>query len=122
MPKITESLTIAGPSDHNLTIDGGGSYALFNVASGTTVAIAGLTIANGSVSGNGSRINDAGSLAVSDCVISNCYAVSGNGGGIYFDGTHGGTLAVSRCTFDADDADGMGGGIYTSATARRPLP
>jgi hypothetical protein len=125
---LTKNLTIKGPGAGELTISGkssniyGTPYSrVFEVAPATTVALSGLSICNGvgraSASsfggwdGYGGGILNRGTLTVSDCTVSNCYALN-EGGGIF----NYGTLTVSGCTVSGNrTADGAG--IYNSGTA-----
>ena len=47
---INKDLTITGPGAGSLTIDGNASSRIFNVGSGATVSISGLTLTNGNSS------------------------------------------------------------------------
>src|SRR5262249_26784286 len=55
LPPLTHSISIEGPGADQLTVrrDTGGYYRIFMVYTGPTVSIAGLTIANGFVYGDG---------------------------------------------------------------------
>ena len=112
--QITHAVTISGPGAERLSIDGNGTFRVFdNLTSG--VSISGFTITNGSAPGtNGGGIfNEGGNsatLRLSDC------AVSGNsadfGGGIF---NSNGTLTVDSCTISGNVAALSGGGISNSA-------
>jgi hypothetical protein len=125
---LTKNLTIKGPGAGELTISGkssniyGTPYSrVFEVAPATTVALSGLTISNGvgraSASsfggwdGYGGGILNLGTLTVSGCTVSDCYALN-EGGGIFNDGT----LTVSGCTVSGNRADD-GAGIWNWGTA-----
>jgi hypothetical protein len=107
---IAKSLSISGPGPDLLTVSGLGPDTYnsdFDVASGTTVSLSGLTITNGGLGG----LTNAGTLTLSNC------AVSGN---LFHGITNiGGTLTVRNCTISdnthqADDADFGGAGIATA--------
>ena len=117
---ITRSVTINGPGRANLTIDGNVASRAFSIeAPGATVAISGLTIANGRVgfqqTGGGIQ-NFNANLSLRDC------ALTGNaselGGAIYHHSNLGfsWTLTLLDCTLDGNAAGGVtgghGGGIY----------
>src|SRR5262245_9602451 len=111
---ITEDLAIDGPSASSITVSGGGTTRVFRLSGGTTdVTLVGLTVAHG-LAGRGAGIDHAGgSLAVSDCVFSDNWAVGGTGvtalGGGIFNGA-GSTLAVRDTTFTGNQAVGGDGG------------
>src|SRR5207244_12495534 len=66
--------------------DTGGSYRIFTVDSTATVAITGLTIANGvgpQPLQVGGGISNAGTLTVGNCTLTSNSAFEGGGGGIY---------------------------------------
>jgi hypothetical protein len=109
LPFLTHNISIEGPGPDLLTVSGLGEggplyFPIFQV--GATVAISGLTIANGADGdGYGGGIaNWPGSLTLSDCTV------TGNlGGGI---GNIVGSLTVNHCTItDNENDDGDGGGI-----------
>jgi parallel beta-helix repeat protein len=100
LPDLTHSININGPGANLLTVrrDTGGNYGIFRVSA--TVALSGLTIANGYFY-PGSGIYNQGSLTLSNCTV------SGNTfGGIYNQGS----LTLSNCTVSGN----IGGGIYNS--------
>jgi len=114
------NLTISGPGASSLTVQrstaaGTGLFRVFKINSGMTVAVSGMTITNGmegSIVGNGAGINNAGTLSLSDCVISGNNTGGGSsGGGIYTQGP----LTVTRCAINGNDA-GLGAGIRVSST------
>lgn len=88
------------------------------LASGATVEISCLTIANGHASANSGGIYNAGKLIVSDSTIAGCFAgaIDGAGGGIY----NAGRLTVSNSTIAGNSAGGSifgaGGGIFNSGS------
>jgi len=121
LPDLYHNISINGPGPNLLTVrrDTGGNYDIFTV--GATVAISGLTIANGFVSygGDGGGIFNYGQLTVSSYTISQNHARYG--GGIRNDGT----LTISNSTIAGNTAtgpggvgntEGLGGGIYNFGT------
>ncbi|HUJ10780.1 MAG TPA: choice-of-anchor Q domain-containing protein [Verrucomicrobiae bacterium] len=130
---ITNNATIIGPGADVLAVDGNAADRVFHVNNGVTVAISGLTITNGNVSGvrGGGITCENSTLTVSNCTISgnnaefgggmsidvstgtvaNC-SISGNmasyGAGIY---NYYSTLTVSNCAINGN-AGGAGGGFY----------
>lgn len=108
---IDRNLTINGPGANLLTVGRSASAAefrIFQVISGLTVNISGLTISSGRVSfDNGGGIYNDGNLTVTNSAISNNFATF-HGGGII----NGGNLTVTNSTFSGNySAGGNGGGI-----------
>ena len=124
LPSITKPLTIVGLGASQLTIDGSKVYsAMFTFTANATASISGLTIANSKSNldyNNGGGINNAGSLTVSDCVLSTNYAL--DGGGIYFDGEYGGTLTVNNSVFSGNRAKRAAASITPEAAGRTHSP
>jgi hypothetical protein len=65
---IAEDLTIAGPGASRITISANKASRNFDITASVTVAIAGLTIADGGRD-NGSGILNSGTLTVTDCAL-----------------------------------------------------
>src|SRR5439155_13131903 len=113
-PTITTDMTITGPAA-GVTVDGNNASRVFQIDSGTAsspaVALSGMTIANGVVSGDngGGILNNHGTLTLTNCTLSGNRAFFG--GGIYNDGSGGGnaSLTVANCTFSVNDGFGGGG-------------
>jgi hypothetical protein len=117
LPNLTHSISIEGPGPDQLTVrrDVGGFYRILTVASRTTVAIAGLTISNGTaVLGGG--IYNAGTLTLTNSTVSGNEGSSGggSGGGIY--NASGGTLTLTNSTVSWNGPTSVGGGIYNAGT------
>ena len=128
LPSLTENVTISGPGASKLAIDGGGpssNFSILSVPSGVTVALSGLTLADGNVNGSsglnpgsgGGGIDNLGTLTVTECIISGDTATAGDGGPYHppYGGDGGGinnlgTLTVNDCTISGDTATGTGGG------------
>ena len=113
--QITTAVAINGPGDTSLTVDGNGTFRVFdNLTSGATIA--GFTITNGSASGDngGGVFNEGGNsatLRLSDCTVSGNSADFG--GGIF---NLNGALIVNNCTISGNGAAFSGGGIANSAS------
>jgi Domain of unknown function (DUF4347)/FG-GAP-like repeat/FG-GAP repeat len=103
---ITSNVTITGTSANLLTVSGNQTFIVFNIASGSTVVMSGLTITNGNSSGYGGGIYNDGTLSLSNSILSGNSA-SYNGGGIY----NNGRLTLNSSTLSGNSAPG-GGGIY----------
>ena len=114
LPELTGDVEITGPGTEIITISGQSLYRPFFVSSGSTVTLAGLTIANGQSSlvgsgGTGGGLHNEGNLTVTDCVLSNNHAEF-DGGAIR---NFGGSLVVSQSTLSGNTAgeSGVGAGI-----------
>jgi hypothetical protein len=104
---ITKNLTIAGPGAEAIRVSGNHASRVFEIAATSTVAISGLTIADGEVSsGDGGGILNAGTLTVTDATISGNSA-SVEGGGI--DNELSGTLTVTNSRISGNTANNAGG-------------
>ena len=77
---VNKNVTITGPGASLLTVSGNLASRVFNIGSGVTAVISGLTVANGKVS------------------------ASASGGGIYIDA--GGTLTLTDSTLSGNSASG----------------
>ncbi len=98
--------TVTGPAA-GVTVSGGGNSGVFQIDSGVTASIAGLSIIDGN-SANGGGILDKGNLTVTDCNLSGNSAALGNGGGI----DNLGTLALNDSAVFGNSAS-YGGGIFS---------
>ena len=87
----SESVTIYdGSGQGPVTISGNNQSGAFQVDSGVTASISGLTITDGAtLVGNGAgdgSINDLGTLTLSDCTITNNPLATNTANGVYVDG------------------------------------
>ena len=112
---IDDNLTIDGLGANELSVSGDGSSEVFSVASGATVTISGLTIADGfASSGDGGGISNAGTLTLQSCTVTGNVAsglIYTYGGGIF----NTGNLTLQSCAVTGNVALGTyytyGGGI-----------
>jgi CSLREA domain-containing protein len=125
LPNLSSNITIDGPGADRLAVrrdtnfSGSLMYRIFTSSNGTptgpTVSLLGLTITNGRGPGNpsngGGVYNDHGVLRIERCRISGNTAT--NAAGVW---SVGGSTTVVDSTIDDNDADGLGGGIFNSAT------
>jgi hypothetical protein len=119
---VDKSVTIDGAGADVLAIDGNAGSRVFQIGSGETVTISGLTIRNGHDDNIGGGIDNEGgaALTITNSTLSANTAGSVNnpavaGGGIY----NSGTLTIVNSTFSANTAGGIsgaGGGIYNGGT------
>jgi predicted outer membrane repeat protein len=124
---VAHDLTIAGPGAGQLAVSGNHASRVFEIASGVTASISGLTIRDGTVGNDeaGGGIFTSGVLTISACdLVGN---TAGSGGGIFnafvYNGFNGSSsaLTVTGCTFSNNTAtgglfSGGGGGIFNDAT------
>jgi hypothetical protein len=115
---VSENLSIVGPGAAALSISGGGAGRIFDVDAGVTATISGLTLTGGMATDGGAVLN-AGSLTLSQDLLSNDTAQGVAGGGLFGDGggrggavvnQAGATLNVTFSTFSGDQALGSSGG------------
>jgi hypothetical protein len=96
---IDKDLTIAGPGADVITVSGNQASRVFDVAASVTVAIAGLTIADGNAGSNvGGGILSDGTLTVTDSTVARNFL-----SGIY----NYGTLALITSTIRGNPAAGV---------------
>lgn len=110
---IDKSLMIEGPGANLLTVmrdSGAGPFRIFQVNSGKTVTIAGLTISGGSADFGGGILTG-GTLTINSCTLSGNSA-NQSGGGIL----NVGMLTILNSTF-SDNTAGFGGGIFNGQGA-----
>ncbi len=112
---ITGNLTVNGSAAPGLILSGGGTTEVFNIPSGVTATLTGLTIENG-LAATGGAISNAGTLTVTNSQFINDKAQgpaaagtggTGQGGAIY--NAPGAELFVNDSTFTGDSAIGGAG-------------
>jgi hypothetical protein len=121
---IGKDLTIVGPSADRLAVSGSMASRVFDIASGVSLVLARLMVADG-LSDQGGGIQNAGTLTLQDVVLSGNEALgdsvtSGVGGGLFNE--PGAALTATRCTFTGNQVVGgqgigFGGGIYNLGVA-----
>lgn len=122
---IDKDVSILGPGPGVLSVNGNATSRVFHVMPGNTVTISNLTVTNGRISGNypagigGGIYNDHATLTVSNCAVSDNFAVTA--GGIFNDAADGNaTLTILSSTVSGNSAAAAGGvvnyGIRGSAT------
>jgi hypothetical protein len=117
LPVLTNTtglMDFEGPGANNLSVSGNNNFGVFQVDSGVTAKLVGLTITKGSVEGatTGAGINNAGTLNLVNSDVSSNGAnqpASTNigGGGIY----NNGTMTISNSNIDNNSSLFIGGGI-----------
>jgi hypothetical protein len=117
---ITRDLTIAGPGPDVLTVSGSNASRVFHLSGQNTVAISGLTIADGRTTsdrGGGIYSTFGNALTITDCVLTGNAVASGaafGGGAIE---SEGGSLTVVDSTLSGNSSTGgSGGGILSNST------
>jgi hypothetical protein len=131
LSNTTGTQMITGPAA-GVTVSGGGLSRVFQVESGVTASISGISITGGGgeVGGGGLLVSSGGTATLFDCTVSgnhanyggglltygtttlNDCAVSGNSangaGGVWVDG---GTATLTNVTVSNNSAAGFGGGL-----------
>ena len=117
LSNTTISTAIDGPGALVLTISGGGASQVFQVASGVSASISGMTITGGSavaigaLTGSGGGIDNSGTLVLTGDALTNNSAI--NGGGL---ANEAGGLATVNSSTIANNSATTGGGIYNAGT------
>jgi hypothetical protein len=115
LPNLSVPVSISGPGPASLTVARNASiFRIFNVTTGGTVNISGMTISNGLANGGGGGIENAstGVVNLTNCTISGNQAP--NGGGIFNAGN--GRIYLTNClvsnnTSQLSNGASYGGGI-----------
>lgn len=100
------TLTING---NGATVDGTGSFALFQSQSTGAVAMSGLNFRDGSSTSDGGAVSAAAALSLHDATFSNNYSAA-NGGAV-FGST---TIELRNVTFEDNTSAVAGGAVYSS--------
>jgi CSLREA domain-containing protein len=108
---VTGTETIQG-SQAGVTVNGGGKSQVFLVDGGVTASLSNLTITGGNSPVNGGGVENAGSLALTNCTVSGNSA--SGGGGVF----NSGSLALTNCTVSGNSTGhfGDGGGVFNSGS------
>lgn len=106
---LNKNLTIDGSTLTNgLTLDGNGSWRIFNVGSGQTVTLKSLTLRNCHGSGaDGGAIDSGGTTTIDRCTFYN--NATGTGGAIR--NLASGIMKLTQCTFTGNSVPSGGGAI-----------
>ena len=113
LPVITGTLIIDGSTAVDLTISGGSLSRVFEIGSGTAVAITSLTLSDGASDSGSAISNDGGQLNVNNSTFIDNWAWKylAGGGAI---ANWGGIVNISDSFFNANVAADMGGGVFNS--------
>jgi hypothetical protein len=111
---IDEDLTIVGPVEGGITLDGNRSTRVLSVASGITLHLQNIVIANGSHTQGAGIYNYGGTVQITNSTLSSNHVDDSQsyGGGVY---NNGGMLIVESSTFFSNAATSIwsyGGAIY----------
>ena len=119
---IDKNTTIQGPGANKLTVkrdSNASNFRIFEVASGKTVVISGLTISGGSVTDAGGAIFTRGTVTINDSVLFGNHVDDG-GGGTYAGSTGGaidnrGMLTINNSTLSGNSASNAGGALFNTS-------
>jgi predicted outer membrane repeat protein len=117
---LTGSMTIEGPSNNAITIEGGKTaksphnVQVLSIASGVTANLDNLAITDGYTTSiattAGGAVGNSGSLTATNCTFAgNATGSDATGAGINNFGT---SLTLTNCAFDDNVSSSPGGGIY----------
>ncbi len=113
LPVITGSITLAGGANTVIRRSAVAAFRILDVAAGGMLNLHSIIVQNGSTSGLGGGIQNAGTLVVSQSKLSGNTA--GNGGGLA--NNAGATASVSQTQINGNTTTGVGGGaILNSGT------
>jgi hypothetical protein len=112
---VTSDVHIAGVGSDRLTINGNDATRVFNIASGADVAISGLTISGGSLSGadNGAAISSQGNLSLRNLKITENTTAYLHGAAVH---QTGGSLQVLRTEIFNNSGNATGIRIENAAS------
>ena len=114
---IAHNITLTGPGASQLTVRrsaGTPSFRVLQVVGGSVASVSGLTISGGSVSGSGGGIASAGTLTLTNVVITGNTAIdTARGGGLY---VFGGSIAINSCSINSNSAVN-GAGMFIESGA-----
>ena len=126
LPALGNGITISGPGADELTISGRNQFEVFNVSTGSTVSISGLTLANGFTNTPakhgkftfvaGGAISNDGNLTLSDDVLFGNSAAASDTLGLATGGAiiNEGTLSISGCSLTANSVSAFAGSSFTA--------
>ena len=121
------NLTITGPGAANLTVARNSStlFRIFTISAGQTVTISGLKITNGLAPGtnSGGGVFNAGTLSLSQCVISgNAIETTSVGGASFGGGIYSaGPLTIDRCEISGNSGRSGAGITHNGLGSGFPL-
>jgi CSLREA domain-containing protein len=104
--------TIMGPAV-GVTVSAGGTSRVFQIDSGVTASISGLTITDGNANNGGGLADYGGMVTLTDCTVSDNSA-SNNGGGVYVN--NGGTATLTDCTVTGNSSSNNGAGLVNDGS------
>ena len=93
-----------------MTVSGGNASRVFQVDSGVTASISGLTITKGNAGSGGGLLNF-GTLSLTNCTVNDNFAVF-IGGGL----DNRGTATLTNCTVSGNTVLRGGGGLFNRGT------
>lgn len=134
LPVDVDNLTLRGPADGSLTIDGNDLARVLAHSGSGTLAIDRMILARGRAAGRGGCISSNGSIVLNRVTVTGCTAAD-SGGGVFASqvftaddstisdnasdawgggvGTFYGNIDVTRCTFSGNRAGTIGGALYS---------
>ena len=103
LPAITEGLTIDGPGANGVTVSapaGTTTIRIFDISGTITVAISGLTMANGNVTALGGTDDHGGIIRITNATVTltNCAIINGQAGEAGGIEVNPGNLTIKGCT------------------------
>jgi hypothetical protein len=106
---VAKNVTINNNSGESITVSGNNASRVFNINSGKTAAIIGLTISGGNNAGSGGGVLNDGTLTLVNSTLSGNHAGT-DGGGISTSATAI-SLTLINTTISGNNANANGGGV-----------
>jgi hypothetical protein len=103
--------TITGPGANLLSVSGNNASRVFQIDSGVTASISGLTITKG----NSGGLFNLGAATLTNCTVSRNYNSARYGGGLV--NYYGATAMLTNCTVSGNSTGFGGGGLVNQGTA-----
>ncbi|HJT68495.1 MAG TPA: choice-of-anchor Q domain-containing protein [Pyrinomonadaceae bacterium] len=108
---VSKNLTITGPaaSANKVTISGNNASRVFNIGSGNTVSVIGLTLTGGAGAADGGAITNNGTLNVVNSTLTG--NTSFTDGGALSNSVTATSMTLINTTISGNNANGNGGGV-----------
>jgi hypothetical protein len=110
LSNTAQPIAIVGPGADRLAVDGNGASRVFEISSGVTASISGMSVTGGLTSDDGAGLLNQGDLTLTGVTVSHNRSPAGGG----LDNL--GKATLVGCTF-ADNTGSFGGGILNVGTA-----
>ena len=117
LSNASETEAITGPAA-GVTVNAGRASRVFQVDTGVTASISGMTITGGSARQRRRPVQLRGTATLTNCTVSGNTA-GHNGGGLYVNNS--GATTLTNCTVSGNSAGHNGGGLYVNDSGTTTL-